>query len=280
MKNEKNNIAITIDLEDWYHGIISLNNSLELQKGLENRFVVSTLSCLKTLSNFKVKATFFVLGCLAEKAPNLIKEIYDEGHEIASHGWNHQLVYNLSHNDFNESIYKTKNVLEDITNKTVCGYRAPYFSITQKSLWALSIIEKVGYLYDASIHPFKNFMYGIKGAPTNCYYLTPRLLEIPPTCIELMGLRIPWAGGLYFRILPYLVFKFGFNKFCRNNRTVYFHTADFDIHQPHVRCSLLERFIHYYGINSLPHKMEQFLCDYNPSTIENVYYNLLCKLKK
>ena len=90
------NTAITIDLEDWFHGIISVNNSLDLQKGLENRFIESTLSCLKTLSKSKVKATFFILGCLAEQAPNLIKEIHKEGHEIASHGWNHQLVYNLS----------------------------------------------------------------------------------------------------------------------------------------------------------------------------------------
>ena len=274
------NTAITIDLEDWFHGIISVNNSLDSQKGLENRFIESTLSCLKTLSKSKVKATFFILGCLAEQAPNLIKEIHKEGHEIASHGWNHQLVYNLSHDDFYESIYKTKNILEDIINESVYGYRAPYFSITKKSLWALPILEKVGYIYDASIHPFKNFMYGIQGAPTSCYYPTPRLLEIPPTCIEVLGLRIPWAGGLYFRILPYKVFKFGFDKYCNNNRTIYFHTADFDIYQPYLKCSLLEKFIHYYGLKSLPNKMEKFIYDYNPSTIDNVYHNFLCKLKK
>ncbi|MFZ1527906.1 MAG: DUF3473 domain-containing protein [Ferruginibacter sp.] len=273
------NIAISVDMEDWFHGIISYNNSRLRQQDLENRFVFSTQNMLNFFSERKIKATFFVLGSLAEKAPGLIREIQSAGHEVASHGWSHQLVYNMTPSEFERDIDMAKKKLEDIVQEPVLGYRAPYFSITNRSLWAPSIIESVGYRYDSSISSFKNFIYGIKNTPRFYYFLSKNLLEIPPSCLNIAGFNIPWTGGLYFRVLPYFLIQNGIKKISKNGKgtMMYFHTADFDLNQPNAECSFLERFIHYAGLKSLPSKMDKLFTDFRVYPIQDVYSEILCR---
>ena len=154
----------TIDTEDWFHANYEddlFNNSSEMKSTVEE----NTEVYLQALEQNRATATFFVLGFVAEQHPELVRRIANAGHEIASHGYGHQLVYKQTPEVFRQDVYRSKCMLEDLIGKSVIGYRAPSWSITEDSFWALGILNELGFQYDSSIFPFKNFLYGVKDAP-------------------------------------------------------------------------------------------------------------------
>lgn len=267
----------TIDTEDWFHanyeeGLFS--NSANIQSTVEE----NTEVYLKALEDNHATATFFVLGFVAEQHSKLVKRIADAGHEIASHGYGHQLVYKQTPEQFREDVYKSKCMLEDIIGKSVIGYRAPSWSITEDSFWALGILNELGFRYDSSIFPFKNFLYGVKGAPRFPFKAQQycdaagELVEIPPSTIKLPFLNIPFSGGFYFRALPYpfiKIFTAHVNK--ENYPTVfYLHPREIDPKQPRLKLKRRDALIHYYGINNCEAKLNKILKKFDCGSISDI----------
>ena len=265
----------TIDTEDWFHanyedGLFS--NSSEVKSTVEE----NTEIYLKALDENQATATFFVLGFVAEQHPKLVRRIADAGHEVASHGYGHQLVYKQTPDEFRQDVYRSKCMLEDIIGKAVIGYRAPSWSITEDSFWALGVLNKLGFLYDSSIFPFKNFLYGVKGAPRFPFQAAQyckeagRLLEIPPSTVKVPGMNIPFSGGFYFRALPY-PFIFIFAKRVNRERKpviFYLHPREIDPKQPRLNLSKRDAMIHYYGIKTCYHKLTHILKEFQCQSIE------------
>lgn len=243
----------TIDTEDWFHANYEDNlfeNSAEMHSTVEE----NTDIYLEHFAEHDVKATFFVLGFIAEQHPALVCKIAEGGHEIASHGYAHQLVYKQTPEQFRADIHRSKVLIEDITGKPVLGYRAPSWSITGQSLWALSILEEEGFQYDSSIFPFPNFLYGIKGAPRFPFRASiyndqaDRLIEIPPSTTHILNINVPFSGGFYFRALPFgLINLFGqqLNK-AEKPVVFYLHPREIDLSQPRLKLNLRDALIHYY----------------------------------
>jgi len=174
---------------------------------LEHRVCANTRRILDVLNDADVTGTFFVLGWVAERYPELVKEIQDAGHEIACHGYSHSVVYEQSPDEFRAETVKAKTLLEDITGEPVLGYRAASFSITGKSLWALDILQEAGFVYDSSIFPVHHDRYGMPDANPVPHKITlengDSIVEVPMTVAKYFGLNVPISGGGYFRLYPY-----------------------------------------------------------------------------
>lgn len=269
----------TIDTEDWFHA------NYEDNLFQNNKEIISTVeknvdTYLEIFDKYDVKATFFVLGFIAENHSKLVKKIYKNGHEIASHGYAHQLVYKQTEKEFFYDVKKSKELLEDIIGDRVIGYRAPSWSIIDKSLWALDILEDIGFKYNSSIFPTKNFLYGIPYAPRfmhDCKIYNRsnnKILNIPPSTISIIKkLNIPFSGGFYFRALPYWFIK---QCTCSINRQsqptiFYLHPREIDPTQPRLKLGAKESLIHYYGLNSCYKKLEKILSNYEYTTIKDFY---------
>lgn len=263
--------AFTIDLEDWYHGIelpFSEWKSKEyrLEKGLD--------AILSLLEEHTTSCTFFCLGWVGENYPQLIQKIAREGHEIASHGYNHAKVYNLSLRQFKEDITKTRKILEDITGTEVVGYRAPFFSITSKSIWAFEALKAAGYRYDCSVSPVKTWRYGIPLSPENLYRIKEfDLVEFPVSCVRLLNKKLG-VGGAYFRIFPYFLFE---NFFIKKDEEkipgmFYAHPWEFDPHHPVVSMNWKAKITHYYNLPSMHDKSECLLKKFSFNTVSKVVH--------
>lgn len=264
----------TIDTEDWFHA------NYEDNLFANNKEIISTVEqntevYLNLFQEFDAKATFFVLGHVAENHPNLIKKILKSGHEIASHGYGHQLVYKQTSEEFREDIHKSKCILEDIIGTEVKGYRAPSWSITNNSLWALDILIEEGFQYDSSIFPTKNFLYGIPDAPR--FINNPvingvqkDIIEVPPSTLKFI-MNIPFSGGFYFRAAPRWIIK-AFTKILniQSNETIfYLHPREIDAEQPRLNLSKRDAFIHYYGIHSCKSKLKFLLKSFDFTSIDD-----------
>lgn len=268
---------LTVDLEEWFHA--NYNDCIfDTSAKYEVRVVDNTLRLLEDFSKHNTKATFFVLGFVAENYPDLVREIYLRGHEIASHGYIHELVYKQSIEEFKYDVQKSIDLLENIINRKVIGYRAPSWSITENSLWALEILEEIGLAYDASVFPIKTFLYGIPSAPRFKY--TPQyrgrkldVFEIPMSTMKILGQNIPFSGGMYFRVLPYSIIKFGIKQLNRDNNPaiVYLHPREIDPAQPRLKLNFTESLIHYTGIKTCEDKLIKLLKDFNFTSIREYY---------
>lgn len=256
--------GITIDVEDWYHAL-DIEVSRDSWDKCENRVEIGTYKILEIMSKYNVKGTFFILGHVAKNNPNLIKEIASLGHTIGSHGYEHRLITDMSKASFHEDTRSAKGIIEDITGTSVEMYRASTWSITEKNLWALEILEDEGFIIDSSIQPFRTYLSGVTGAPLMPFHpkigdRTLKLLEIPPSVIDIGSLRIPFSGGLYFRVLPEVLVELGLKWVNRNRKgLVYFHPWEFDLMQPYVPSTVFSRITHYYGIRSNAKKLEKLL---------------------
>ncbi|MFG0331834.1 MAG: XrtA system polysaccharide deacetylase [Maioricimonas sp. JB049] len=189
--------ALTIDVEDWPQS--SLDHSLPITE----RAVHNTRKMLEIFRRHETHGTFFILGLLAEKYPEVVRDIAAEGHEIGSHGYSHKAVFNIGPETFRDELKRSVGLLEDITGQPVRGYRAPDFSVTSDSLWALDILAEEGLEYDSSIFPVRMRRYGIDDVPRHMYRLDNGLIEIPMSTVMLAGRRWPVAGGGYLRLLPW-----------------------------------------------------------------------------
>ncbi len=231
---------------------------------IPRRAAESTRRILDLLDRYDVRATFFVLGWLAERDPELVREIDRRGHEIGSHGWEHRLVYEMGPDGFRDELRRSKSVLEDAVGHGIEGYRASNFSITQKTPWALEILLEEGYRYDSSIFPIRHPRYGIPGAPRFPHRLSVgdrTLVEIPLTTLEILGRNLPVAGGAYLRIFPLALIRHGLRAAHRAGHpgVVYLHPWEFDPDQPRIATSRFRRFRHYTNLRRTERKLEALL---------------------
>lgn len=188
--------ALTVDVEDWPQS--SVDHALPITE----RAVTNTRRMLELFRECQVRGTFFVLGLLAEKFPHVVQEIAAEGHEVGTHGYSHKPVFQIGPDAFADELIRSKGLLEDITGSEVSGYRAPDFSITEESLWALDILAEHGMSYDSSIMPVKMSRYGIDGFPRRIHRLPNGLTEVPLSTVSIAGRQRPVAGGGYLRLYP------------------------------------------------------------------------------
>jgi len=222
---------MTIDVEDWYHSSLDLFKDTQVVHGAkpDESVVPNTLSTLELLKNTGNKATFFVLGTVAEHYPDVVKEILNQGHEVATHGYSHQLVYNMTPATFEDDLKISFDHLEKAGCSEILGYRAPYWSITKKSLWALEVLKKLGLKYDSSIFPIKRGLYGIPNARTYPNEIIDDLWEFPPATIRVLGVNLPIAGGGYLRLMPYKVISGAIKRsLSKYTRVFYFHPYELD----------------------------------------------------
>ena len=198
--------ALTVDMEDWYMG---LGIPPQKWKFCEERIVESTNKILCLLKEFNVRATFFVLGWVAERHPELILAIRRENHEIATHGYLHKHIFKQSAQEFESDLKQSIACITIVTVENFLGYLAPYWSITEKSLWALDILKKYGIKYDSSIYPVKSRFFGVAEGEQYPYLVKENLVEFPPSVIKILGKNIPFAGGVFLRMFPYWIVNKG-----------------------------------------------------------------------
>lgn len=263
----KPRFSLSVDVEDWYMGIEIPQDkwgvfSPRLERGLD--------LLLEILAETGGKATFFVLGQAARKHPELVSKIHRQGHEIGSHGFSHSKVYSLKQADFAEEIRVTDDILSEIVGYRPICFRAPYFSITDQSLWALEILKENGYQIDASIYPGSNYRYGMEGSPREVHRLPNGLVEYPVSTFEIMG-RTLGLGGAYLRILPLSMTQRQLRARLRANTptTVYVHPWELDPSHPLVRFRLKAMLTHYVNLGSTQGKIRQILQEFGSASISD-----------
>lgn len=266
--------ALTVDLEDWYHICGVKGYSDPLQWGdYETRIVRNTEKILDLLRTYNAKATFFVLGYIAFKEPALIKTIKKEGHEIATHGFCHRRIFEMTEQEFEEDVSKSLDIIYAITGEKVSGFRTPEWSIRKETLWTLTILRKLGIIYDSSMVPLTRM--GDRDFPLYPYkYRTEHgdIWEFPLTTTRLLWENIPFSGGLPLRIAPYF---YVISKIKRMNRKgypalVYIHPWEFDSEHPKIDLPLSRQFMHYFNIKSTPEKIEGLLKHVPFATVKEV----------
>jgi peptidoglycan-N-acetylglucosamine deacetylase len=273
----KMNYALCIDLEFWW-----CNEFLEdyLPVNKPDQILESTLPLLELLDKYNTKATFFVLGTVAEKYPELVATIHKKGMEIASHGYSHKMLDRLSPNEFEQEIERSVELLEAITGEKPIGFRAPSFSINRNTIWAFKVLEKHGFKYDASVFPIKTNLYGVPNAPLSPYKpsfdnLTEvdqngTIIEFPMTVIKL-GVNIPIAGGFYFRVLPFWFIKGAIKRVSTTRPVImYIHPWETHANTPRLDVPLFSRFVTYYGVNSNLRKFERLIKEFQFAPVREV----------
>lgn len=274
--------AMTVDVEDYFH-VSALAGSIDRASWdkLPCRVERNTHRLLDLFDTRSARATFFVLGWVAERYPALIGEIARRGHEVACHGLTHELVYEQSPETFREQTHRAKTVLEHIVQAPVLGYRAASYSVTARSLWALDILVELGFAYDSSIFPVRHDRYGIPGAARWPGAVTTpserRLVEFPLTTLEIGGFRLPVAGGGYFRLFPYRLTRYAFRRVNERERQAfvfYLHPWEIDPDQPRVRAGLLSSFRHYNNLRRCEDRLTSLLDDFAFDTARSVLSNL------
>lgn len=270
--------AMSVDVEDYFQ-VSAFEQHIPRSQwdSLPHRVADNTNRILDLFSHYQVKATFFTLGWVAERYPALIKRIVDEGHELASHGYEHVRVTEQTPEQFRADIRKNKQILEDIGGKAVVGYRAASYSIGEKNLWALEILEEEGHHYSSSIYPVKHDLYGMPAAPRFAFHPenTQDLLEVPITTLKVLGKNIPCGGGGFFRLYPYLFSKWAYryiNSVEKQAGIFYFHPWEIDPNQPRQQnLPLKSRFRHYLNLSRVENRLACLLEDFAWDTMQNVF---------
>ena len=267
--------AMTVDVEDYFH--VSVFDGILPRASwdtLESRVVENTARLLDIFDEHAIRATFFILGWVAERFPDLVRRIAGRQHEIASHGHAHRLVYDQTPAAFREDVRRAKRVLEDVSGKRVFGYRAPSYSITPRSLWALDVLVEEGYQYDSSIFPIRHDRYGIAVSQRQPYRIGRAhgsLVEFPGSTTRVGPVNLPIAGGGYFRILPYRWTRWGISRVNRlEQRAVvfYLHPWEIDPGQPRLAAGRLGTFRHYRNLELTESRLRQLLSDFKFGTME------------
>ena len=260
---------LTIDVEDYFQ--VSAFEDVVRFGGwdaFESRVECNTEVILEVLSQHQIKATFFIVGWIAERYPHMVTKIADSGHQIGCHSYLHKKVYDLTPDEFRDDTMRAKEILEDILGHKVAGYRAPSYSITKKSLWAFDILEELGFEYDSSIFPIYHDVYGIPDAPRFRYKLPGQnLIEYPLSTVRLLGRNIPIAGGGYFRLFPYWFSKMGLKKINNSDKQpfiFYLHPWELDPKQPRMKnIRLFSKFRHYNNLNKTLVRLKSLLTDFD-----------------
>ncbi len=274
--------AMTVDVEDYFHvaalsGVIS-RNDWDKQ---EYRAEASTRRLLEVFAARGLKATFFILGWVAKRSPGLIRDIQSAGHEVACHGMSHKLIYTQTQDEFFHETRDSKALLEDIIGAPVLGYRAATYSITQRSLWALDIIHEAGFKYDSSIFPIRHDLYGMPDASQEpSGFQTPKgaeIVEFPISTVPMFGVRLPIAGGGYFRIFPYWLTRAGLRKLNREMGrpfVFYLHPWEVDPGQPVMKAGWRSRFRHYTNLGRTEERLRRLVGEFEFAPMREVLSRL------
>ena len=272
------NNVLTFDVEEYFHaeafaGVVRPED----WPAFGSRVVDATERLLDILDYADVRATFFVLGWVAERQPGLVQEIHARGHELACHGYSHQMISRLTPQEFAEDVKRAKKVIEDIAGTRVIGYRAPTFSVTRQTLWSLEVLMEAGFRYDSSIFPIVHDRYGIPDAPRFAHRIPIfvnripivgngcAMAELPLSTLSVFGQRLPVAGGGYFRLLPYGLTRLAIrhlNKVERQPAVVYLHPWELDRQQPRLSVGRLTRLRHSINIDETEDKLCRLLADF------------------
>jgi polysaccharide deacetylase family protein (PEP-CTERM system associated) len=273
--------AMTVDVEDYFHvsafeGVVPR----DAWDSYERRVVANTHRLLSVFERGNVLATFFVLGWVAEREPALVRTIVAAGHELASHGYAHRLIYDQERTAFRDDIRKAKMLLEQIGGVAVRGYRAPSFSVTPRSRWALDVLIEEGYTYDASIFPIRHDRYGMPGALRHPHVeraSNGTITEAPATTVSFGPVTMPAGGGGYFRIFPYAYTRWAIRRVNAQERRpaiVYVHPWEVDPDQPRIPAGVVSRFRHYRNLDRTERRLERLLRDFTFAPLGDVLEDL------
>ena len=268
--------ALTIDVEDYFQvSAFAPYIARHEWDRRECRVERNVDRILALLDANGTHATFFTLGWVAERYPQLVRAIVDGGHELASHGYGHERASDLTEAAFFEDVDRAKKLLEDLSGHAVQGYRAPSFSIGAGNLWAFDTLARAGHRYSSSVYPIRHDHYGMPDSPRFAYRLASGLLEIPPTTLRLMQRNLPSSGGGYFRLLPYALSRWMLervNRIDREPAVFYFHPWELDPQQPRVSgIDAKTRFRHYVNIPRMERRLQQLMSDFRWGRMDEIF---------
>jgi polysaccharide deacetylase family protein (PEP-CTERM system associated) len=271
--------ALTIDVEDYFQvSAFAPYIRRDEWDARECRVERNVGRILELLAERDVKATFFTLGWIAERYPQLVRHIVAGGHELASHGYGHERASDLDQAAFNQDVTRAKALLEDIGGQAVLGYRAPSFSIGTGNLWAFDVLARAGYRYSSSIYPIRHDHYGMPDSPRFAYRVGSTgtsLLEVPVTTLRMLNRNLPSSGGGYFRLLPYALSRWmiaSVNREDRQSAIFYFHPWEIDAGQPRVAgIDAKTRFRHYVNIPRMEGRLRQLLADFRWGRMDQIF---------
>lgn len=275
MSSQRKN-AMSIDVEDYFQ-VSAFKNNIPISQwdSIPCRVEKNMDVVMEVLNKNNVKATFFTLGWMAKRYPQMVRTLVADGHELASHGYGHQMLTDMNPQEFERDIKLAKSILEDVSGVAVQGYRAPSFSITTKTLWAHEILASAGYTYSSSVYPIQHDLYGIPNAPRFAYQATSTLIEIPATSVRIGNKNFPASGGGFFRLFPLRLSKSIIAKVNRDDQKsaiFYCHPWEFDPDQPRVaNASLKSRFRHYVNLKTNRDKFDQLLKSFAWAPMRDVF---------
>jgi polysaccharide deacetylase family protein (PEP-CTERM system associated) len=270
--------ALTIDVEDYFQvSAFSSHVQRSAWESLPSRIEANIDRILSLLAETRVRATFFSLGWIADRYPAMIRRVFDGGHEIASHGYDHHRATEQGYGAFLADIRLAKAVLEDVSGNEVKGYRAPSFSIGKRNTWAFDCIADAGYRYSSSVYPIRHDHYGIPDAPRFAHEVRTGLLEVPLTTVRLLSANWPAAGGGYFRLFPYSMSRWSIrrvNAIDRQPAMFYFHPWELDPEQPRIKGpGMKARFRHYLNLELMAPRLQRLLADFRWDRADRVFLN-------
>ncbi len=270
--------ALTIDVEDYFQvSAFAPYIARADWDQRECRVERNVDRILALLDDQDTEATFFTLGWIAERYPQLVRRIVSQGHEVASHGYGHERASDLSRASFLADVSRAKGVLEDLTGTEVAGYRAPSFSIGPGNMWALDSLARAGYRYSSSIYPIRHDHYGMPDAPRFAHQAADGLIEIPITTLRLFNRNLPSSGGGYFRLLPYALSRWMLrqvNATDKESAVFYFHPWEIDPGQPRIAgIDRRTRFRHYVNIHRMERRLQSLLGDFKWGRMDHLFLN-------
>jgi polysaccharide deacetylase family protein (PEP-CTERM system associated) len=268
--------ALTIDVEDYFQvSAFAPHIARSDWEYRECRVERNVDRILAMLAEHEIKATFFTLGWIAERYPQVVRSIVAGGHEVASHGYGHQRVSDLTRDEFDTDIRRAKTVLEDLSSTAVVGYRAPSFSIVATNLWALDSLADAGYRYSSSIYPIQHDHYGMPDAPRFAHRVDSGLIEIPATTLRLLRRNLPSSGGGYFRLFPYAASRWMLRRVNATDgqaAVFYFHPWEIDPNQPRVQgIGVKTHFRHYLNLARMEPRLQRLLVDFAWGRMDEVF---------
>ena len=269
--------AMSVDVEDYFQvsGFDEVVSRGSWDQR-ESRVVANTERLLQMFDEAGVRATFFILGWVASRHPALVRRIAAQRHEVASHGYGHRLVYDQTPQQFRDDVRRAKGVLEMISGRPVAGFRAPSYSVTSRSMWALDVLIEEGYQYDASIFPIHHDRYGIPSSPRHVHLMRRNagsIVEAPGSTVRYGRVNLPIGGGGYFRLLPYAWTRWGIRRLNRIERRpaiFYLHPWEIDPGQPRITAPAMSRFRHYCNLSKTEARLRHVMRDFKFSTVADV----------
>lgn len=269
--------AFSVDVEDYFHveafrGVVDPND----WASMEQRVEPNTRRLLDLLGEFDVRGTFFVLGWVAERRPELVRDILSAGHEVGIHGYDHRPITAMTPQAFREDIRRAKGIVEDVTGEAVLGYRAPTYSVVKDTLWALDVMLEEGLRYDSSVFPIVHDRYGIPDAaryPWVEQRAGADLVEFPISTVRLLGRNLPFVGGGYLRLLPMSYVRWGMRRVTRSEgrpTMLYVHPWEIDAGQPVLPLGRLAAYRHYHGLGRVEDRLRRLLQEFRFGTVRSV----------